>query len=471
MTVRTLDEVVADAPGLRVRRRVGAGLEPVTSVTLDSRAVVAGSLFCCVRGAHRDGHQFAAAAVDAGARSLLVDHELSLPVAQVVVDDTRPAVGPLASAFHGRPSSAMTVVGITGTNGKTTTTAILAAIFEAAGTRCGVLGTLTGKFTTPEAPELQQHLARFRDEGAGAVVMEVSSHALALRRVDGTTFAAAVFTNLSRDHLDLHGTEERYFAAKARLFDPSFTDLAVVNLDDPHGRLLADVHTVRTIGYSLDDARDVAVGVRGSSFTWRGRSMSVRLGGRFNVSNTLAAATVAIELGLSMDVVEKALRTLGPVPGRFEVVAIDRPYTVVVDFAHTPDGLAHVLATARESAGDGRVLVVFGCGGDRDATKRPMMGEIASRMADVVVVTSDNPRSEDPAAIISAVQTGVPPDAASRVLTEVDRRAAIAIALEQARPGDLVVVAGKGHETTQTVGDRVLPFDDRAVVRELAAAP
>ena len=471
MTVRTLDEVVADAPGLRVRRRVGAGLEPVTSVTIDSRSVVAGSLFCCVRGAHRDGHQFAAAAVDAGARSLLVDHELALPVAQVVVDDTRPAVGPLASAFHGRPSSAMTVVGITGTNGKTTTTAILSAIFEAAGTRCGVLGTLTGKFTTPEAPELQQNLARFRDDGAGAVVMEVSSHALALHRVDGTTFAAAVFTNLSRDHLDLHGTEERYFAAKARLFDPSFTDLGVVNLDDAHGQLLADMHSVRTVGYSLDDASDIQVGVGSSSFTWRGRSMSVRLGGRFNVSNALAAATVAVELGVSIDVIDHALRTLPSVPGRFEVVAIDRPYTVVVDFAHTPDGLAQVLSTAREAAGAGRVLVVFGCGGDRDATKRPMMGEIASRLADVVVVTSDNPRSEDPAAIISAVQSGVPSLAASRVLTEIDRRAAIAHALDLARPGDVVVVAGKGHETTQTIADRVVPFDDRVVVRELTAAP
>ncbi len=443
----------------------------VDAVTHDSRRVRPGVLFAALRGEHTDGHTFAADAVAAGAPAVLVDHELpGLAATQVIVADTRRALGPLASAVHGHPSRHLTVVGVTGTNGKTTVTHVLASLLEAHGWRTGLLGTLSGRFTTPEAPDLQEALATFRDEGKRAVAMEVSSHALALHRVDGTRVALAVFTNLSRDHLDFHGTMERYFAAKARLFEPGMATEAVVCTDDPYGRLLLDGARIPTVGFSIGDAHDLTVGPLASTFRWRGRQVHLPLGGRFNVVNALAAATAAARLGVPDDVIVEGLGSVAPVPGRFEPVRAGQPFTVLVDYAHTPDGLAAVLEAAREVAAGGRVLVVFGCGGDRDRTKRPVMGAIAARLADVVVVTSDNPRSEDPAAIIEDVRRGIPPERAAFVAVEPDRRSAIALALGQARPGDVVVVAGKGHETTQTIGDWVMPFDDRVVVREVLEA-
>jgi UDP-N-acetylmuramoyl-L-alanyl-D-glutamate--2,6-diaminopimelate ligase len=457
---------------------VGDGDVEVTGMSHDSRRAAPGMLYACVRGEHHDGHEFAPAAVAAGAPALLVEHRLELDVPQLVVDDVRAAMGPVAAAVYGDPSAALTVVGITGTNGKTTTAHLLAAILDHDGRRTGLIGTLSGTHTTPEAPELQAQLAAFRDDGHHAVVMEASSHALALHRVDGTRFAAAVFTNLGRDHLDLHGSAQAYFRAKARLFTPELAEVGITNIDDAHGRLLRDAAPIRIVPFSAIDAADVAVSAVRHAFTWRDQRITVGLGGTFNVMNSLAAATTAAELGVEPEVIAAGLGAAGPVPGRFERVTApsgelngpgeETGVVAIVDYAHTPDGLEQVLTAAR-SVARGRVIVVFGCGGDRDRAKRPLMGAVAARSADLVVVTSDNPRSEAPAAIIDEVIGGIRADGRERVTVEPDRAAAIAVALDEARDGDVVVVAGKGHETTQTIGDRVVEFDDRAVVRKLLA--
>ncbi|MGH9138320.1 MAG: UDP-N-acetylmuramoyl-L-alanyl-D-glutamate--2,6-diaminopimelate ligase [Acidimicrobiales bacterium] len=477
-------DALIDAADLPATPEVtGSAAIDITAVVQDTRAVVAGALFCCIRGSRVDGHDLAVDAVAAGAAAVLAERRLELDpsVSQALVPDTRAALGPVAAAFWGHPSRSLTVVGVTGTNGKTTVTHLLGAIFTAAGQPAEVIGTLTGEPgdetafgprrppTTPEATELQQRLAAVRDAGTPAVAMEVSSHGLALRRVDGTWFAAAVFTNLSQDHLDLHGSMEAYFAAKARLFEPAFTDLAVVNLDDPHGRLLQDAATVGTIGYTLDEVDRLELSPTGSRFVWRGQGVQLALAGRFNVSNAVAAATVAAELGIPEPAIAAGLAAAGPVRGRFEAVDAGQPFGVVVDYAHTPDGLAQLLASARELVPPGgRLLVVFGCGGDRDPGKRPRMGEVAARLADRVVVTSDNPRSEDLDAIIEEILRGIADR--SRVSVDPDRRAAIALAITGARPGDLVLLAGKGHETTQTFADRVVPFDDRQVATDTLLA-
>jgi len=467
MDLRTL---LTELPGARLATSAGDGTgsaaaTSVTGVAHDSRAVVPGDLFCCVPGEQTDGHDHAPAAVAAGAVALLCERPLDLAVPQVLVADARVAMAPAAAAVHGHPSAALEVVGVTGTNGKTTTVHLLRSVLEAAGRRAEVIGTLTGARTTPEAPELQRQLARFVADGVTAVAMEVSSHALALHRVDGTRFSVAVFTNLSAEHLDFHASMEEYFQVKARLFTPELADAAVVNVDDPRGRLLRDAAVIPTRGYSLDDLEGLEVGRVTSRFRWRGVEVTVPLGGRFNVSNALAAAEAAITLGIEPAAVADGLAAAGPVPGRFEVVDAGQDFGVVVDYAHTPDGLEHVLGTARELVGQGRVIVVFGCGGDRDTAKRPLMGAAAARLADRVVLTSDNPRREDPATIISEVRSGIDDD--TTLVVEPDRRRAIALALETARPGDLVVIAGKGHEAYQEVGDERRPFDDRAVAREL----
>ncbi len=465
---RLLGELISDAALPAPLRRGGADVR-VGGVEFDSRRVVPGVLFCCLRGGTVDGHRFAAGAVEAGAAALLVDHELDLDVPQVVVADTRAAMGPLAAAFFGHPSRRLTVVGVTGTNGKTTTTTLLAAVLDHAGMPAGVIGTLTGRHTTPEAPELQARLAAFLAEGKRAVVMEVSSHALALHRVAGTHFAVAVFTNLGRDHLDLHHTLEEYFAAKALLFRPELSACGVANLDDVRGRLLVDTAPIPMTGFSLAEVDDLDVGPTRHSYRWRGVHVEVGVGGAFNAQNSLAAATAAAELGLAPDAIAAGLAAARPVPGRFEPVDAGQPFSVIVDYAHTPDGLHEALRAARDAAA-GRVLVVFGCGGDRDREKRPEMGRVAAELADRVVITSDNPRSEEPLAIINAIIQGVPADYRDRVVSEPDRRRAFAVAFGMAEPGDVVVIAGKGHETTQTIGSVVVPFDDRAVARDLLEA-
>jgi UDP-N-acetylmuramoyl-L-alanyl-D-glutamate--2,6-diaminopimelate ligase len=472
-------------------RRGGAADDPhVRAVVHDTRDVAPGSLFCCVRGARVDGHDLAGGAVAAGAVALLVDHTLPLAVPQVVVPDVRRAVGPIAAAFWGNPSHELVVVGVTGTSGKTTVTHLLCPVLEASGLApCAIIGTLSGARTTPEATDLQAMLAAQRDRGTsgagvgrgvgagrGAVAMEVSSHGLALHRVDGTRFAVAVFTNLSQDHLDFHHTMDEYFAAKAALFTAGFTDRAVVCSDDPRGReLLARLRApgsgVPATAYSLADAEQLALSPAGASFRWRGEPVELALAGRFNVTNAVAAAAAAEALGIEPGVVARGLSTATPAPGRFEAIDGGQLFTVLVDYAHKPDALDQALRAARELVADGkRLLVVFGCGGDRDTAKRPLMGEVATRLADDVILTSDNPRSEDPLAIIDDIRAGIPSGAAATVAVEPDRRRAIERAVAGARPGDVVVIAGKGHETTQTIGDTVRRFDDREVARATLAA-
>ena len=472
-----LDALVRSLPSVEV---VGAtaGVE-VVRVAHDSRDVTPGTLYACLRGDRADGHDFAPAAVDAGAVALLVDHPLAdVGVPQLVVDDTRRRLGPLASAAAGFPSRSLTTIGVTGTNGKTTTAMMLATIFDAVGRSAGVVGTLSGPRTTPEAPELQRTLADFVEAGRSTAVLEVSSHALTLHRVDGTEFDAVAFTNFGHDHLDLHGTPEEYFRAKASLFRPSFSPLAVINADDTHGQLLIDVLAaddamadLRVVPYTAAELDAVQVAADRISYRWRGIDVEVGIGGTFNVSNSLGALVIATELGVDPAEAAAALGSLSAVPGRFETVVwpegIDPSFSVIVDYAHTPDGIREVLRSARSIVGDRSVIVAFGCGGDRDQGKRPEMGAAAVAGADLVVVTSDNPRTEDPQAIIDDILGGVDDDYRDRIVADPDRRSAMRTALGAARPGDIVVIAGKGHETTQDLGGEIIDFDDRAVARSL----
>jgi UDP-N-acetylmuramoyl-L-alanyl-D-glutamate--2,6-diaminopimelate ligase len=451
--------------GVVVLEQEGDSAVDVRSLTHDSESVDPGALFCCVPGARADGHDFAAAAVGRGAVALLVERMLPLDVPQVRVARVRAAMAPVAAALFGDPSRALTVIGVTGTNGKTTTTHLLRGVLEAGGWPAASIGTLGGARTTPEAPVLQATLARLRDEGKRAVALEVSSHALVQHRVDAVHFAAVVFTNLSQDHLDYHGSMEDYYAAKAQLFEAGRAAFAVINADDAHGRRLIEQTPLRTVPFSMADVSEVTSNADGSVFTWRGARLRLALGGRFNVSNALAAATTAAELGVGSDAIVRGLADV-TVPGRFESVRAGQPFPVIVDYAHTPDGLEQLLTAARDHVDGGRLIVVFGCGGDRDPTKRPLMGEVATRLADLAVLTSDNPRHEDPMAIIGQVEAGARPD---RLVVEADREKAIAAALSKADAGDVVVIAGKGHEQGQDFGDRVVPFDDRAVAREVLA--
>jgi UDP-N-acetylmuramoyl-L-alanyl-D-glutamate--2,6-diaminopimelate ligase len=373
----------------------------------------------------------------------------------------------VAAAFHGHPSRQLEVVGITGTNGKTTTVHLLASVLRAAGKPTGIIGTLTGERTTPESTELQARLADMRDSGDKAVALEVSSHALVQHRVEATRFAAVAFTNLSRDHLDYHASMEEYFKAKASLFTPDFAPVAVIDTDGPYGRLLAstiDIPRIVRTGASHVDVREL--GASTSLAVWRGVELHVPLGGRFNVANAVLAAELGLALGATEAQAAEGIATAGPVPGRFERVDAGQPFAIIVDYAHTPDGIEQLLTAARELAVGGRVLAVFGCGGERDATKRPFMARAAEEGADLVVVTSDNPRNEDPGRIIDDVLTGF---STRPWLVEPDRRAAIAAALAEAHPGDIVVIAGKGHESTQDLGTRVEEFDDRVVAAEEAS--
>ena len=444
----------------------------VGSVAYDSRAVSPGALFCCIPGGTSDGHDHAPAAVEAGAVALLCERLLPLDVAQARVASTRRAMAPIAAALHGHPSRGLAVVGVTGTNGKTTVTHLLAAVLRAHGWGTGVIGTLDGPRTTPESPDLQARLARHVAAGDRAVALEVSSDALVQHRVDAVWFEVAAFTNLSPEHLNTHGDMESYFAAKASLFDPARAGTGVVNGDDAWGRRLLDTTRLPVIPYSMADATDVEIGRTSTRFRWDGAAVDLRLGGRFNVSNAVCAATVARLLGVPAAEVAAGLSSVGHIPGRFERVDAGQPFAVVVDYAHTPAALEQVLSAAREEAAGapspGRVVVVFGCGGDRDRAKRPLMGEVAARLADVVVLTADNPRGEDPAEILAEVRAGAV--GARSLVVEPDRRAAIHAAVGAARAGDVVVVAGKGHESGQTAGGHTDPFDDREVARSALVA-
>ena len=470
--------------------RAEAAGAAVTGVAYDSRAVAPGQVFVALKGQHADGTSFARQAIERGAAAIVSEQSApdGVRVPWTVVGDARLALAVLAVAFYRDPSREMRVIGITGTNGKTTTAYLVASIFDAAGVRCGLLGTVGYRIgdevreatrTTPEAPEVQALLREMVDRQCGACAMEVSSHALSLRRVDAITFAAGIFTNLTRDHLDFHADMDDYFRAKRRLFEmlpPGAPSL--INLDDPRGASLVEAGG-RPVTYAINRAADVTPGPL--AFSLNGLSFDVRtprgtlhvtskLVGRPNVYNILAAVSAATALDVPFDAIERGLASLDGVPGRFQVVSDAKDeVTVVVDYAHTDDALRNLLETARPLA-PGRLITVFGCGGDRDRTKRPLMGAVAGRLSDLIVITSDNPRGEDPNRIIEEVQRGITPDtrrdSAQRLMTIVDRRAAITKAIELARPGDVVLVAGKGHEKYQVIGDRTLPFDDVAVARE-----
>jgi UDP-N-acetylmuramoyl-L-alanyl-D-glutamate--2,6-diaminopimelate ligase len=483
-----------EVPGLRAVSPTSGPVE-IAGLAYDSRRVEAGTLFFCVKGFQSDGHDFAAAAVAAGAAALVVERPLGLGVPELLVESSRAAMAPIAARFYGEPSSELRVLGVTGTNGKTTTAHLVRALLQAAGEPCGLLGTVGSQVagaqrpaarTTPEAIDLQADFRAMLDGGERYCAMEVSSHALALGRTEGVRFAGAVFTNLTQDHLDFHETMEDYFQAKRLLFVPTekvaTPGLAVLNLDDSYGRrLAAELKDAVTFAIDTDAdyrAHDVRIDLAGShlrlSTPAGARSLSLPLPGRFNVSNALGALTVTHALGVDLDTLTAALERGVKVPGRVESVEEGQGFAVLVDYAHTPDSLRKVLSTAHE-VGRGRVICVFGAGGDRDRGKRPLMGEIGAHLADVLLVTSDNPRSEDPEAIIAEIMAGARnasrPPGAPPVAVEVDRRAAIERAVALAKRGDVLVVAGKGHEQGQELAGGVkVPFDDVTVAREALRA-
>jgi UDP-N-acetylmuramoyl-L-alanyl-D-glutamate--2,6-diaminopimelate ligase len=473
----------------------------ISGVTHDSRAVAPGSLFVCIRGFKHDGHAFAADAAARGAVAVMVERDpatLTIPAGITVirVADARAALAAAACRFFDNPSRQLRLVGVTGTNGKTTSACLIEAILATAGYTVGLLGTIgyrcggvtfQGERTTPESSDLQSLLARMRGLGAWGAVLEVSSHSLALHRVNGCEFDVAMFTNLTQDHLDFHETMLEYADAKARLFRGLGVDrrkpgeaAAVVNADDPWTTVMIRGTRAKVLRYGLAPPADVWV--RGMNLSlagiqatvaspWGPMEVSSPLVGRHNLANILGAACACLYLGVDRESVRAGIGNLSAVPGRFEKVEAGQPFGVVVDYAHTPDALERVLQTARQFA-RGRVIVVFGCGGDRDRGKRPLMGEVAVRLADLVIITSDNPRSEDPRAILEEIEAGAKkayagPERHAKIS---DRHEAIAAALTQAREGDLVVIAGKGHETTQVLKDRTIPFDDRLVARGALAS-
>jgi len=458
----------------------------VTSIEHDSRRVEPGALFCCLPGRLTDGHDHAARAVRRGAVGLVCEHAVEVPTASEVVQarvapgSARPAMGRLASAFFGYPSRQLLMTGVTGTNGKTTVAHLLGVVLERAGIPTMVIGTLTGTRTTPEANDLQALLAEERDRGiedksTHAVAMEVSSHALAQSRVEGITFDVAVFTNLSHEHLDFHKTMEAYWETKASLFIPERAAQGIAFADDPAGERLLTEARIPMRAVRRLDAAGVDLGLGWSRFIWHGRPVEIALTGRFNVDNALLAGEAALTLGVELDDVAFGLTQAPAVPGRMEPLVIEgeeSPFSVLVDYAHTPAGLDVVLTELDQlKKPDARVIVVFGCGGNRDRAKRPLMGQVAARLADLAIVTSDNPRDEDPIRIIDEVRSGI--DAASErradVVIEPDRRRAIALAIERAGPGDVVLIAGKGHETTLEQHGETVDFDDRLVAEEVLA--
>jgi UDP-N-acetylmuramoyl-L-alanyl-D-glutamate--2,6-diaminopimelate ligase len=471
-----LDETVRDLESAEIS---GDPATEVLGLAYDSRQVRPGSLFFCVPGERFDGHDHAPDAVSSGAVALVCERPIGLGVPEVVVPDARAAMSPVAVAFNGHPTGEISVAGITGTNGKTTTSILLRDILEAAGRRSGLIGTVmqvvggveseAGR-TTPEAIDLQATFRRMADAGDIACVMEVSSHALALGRCEGISFDVAVFTNLSQDHLDFHADMEDYFGAKRLLFE-SDPGASVVNIDDEYGRRLAAEFDAITFSTEARDADYMASEIEfdpaGSRFVLDTPDGSfranTRMPGRFNVSNSVAAVAAAVTLGLDPDVAIGGLASAGPVAGRLEPIDAGQDFSVLVDYAHTPDSLENALEAVRELC-SGRVITVVGAGGDRDRSKRPLMGAAAAAGSDLVVVTSDNPRSEEPGTIIDEVVAGIPGDAER--IVEVDRFEAIATAISAARIGDAVLIAGKGHEQGQEFEDgRKIPFDDRDVAR------
>lgn len=471
----------------------GEAATEFTGIEADSRKVVPGSLFICVRGLATDGHQHAEKAVQAGACALVVEEWLPIPVPMLLVKDSRHAMAVIANHFYGYPSRDMKVIGLTGTNGKTTSTFIIDKILSDSGCRTGLMGTVQMKIgsetfpasnTTQESLELQRNFSRMRDAGTDCCIMEVSSHALDLGRVKETRFRTALFTNLTQDHLDYHKTMEEYRAAKGLLFarlgnggvrNPDERSYAVLNADDPASAYYAKQTAVEVITYGIEHpadvrAEDVRITAKGTAFTLCTYSGSipvlVKLVGKFNVYNTLGAVAVCLLEGVSLEQIKQSLESMTPVEGRMESVDEGQDFLVLVDYAHTPDALENVLTAVKEVS-EGRVITVFGCGGDRDRTKRPKMGRIAASFSDYVIVTSDNPRTEEPEAILQDIEPGVLEAGigADRYRMVMDRRSAIQMAIEMASPKDVVLIAGKGHETYQLIKGATYHFDDREEAR------
>ena len=477
-----LKVLAASLPG-KVRL-IGDGEVQISSIFDDSRKVKPGALFACTPGLKVDGHNFAPQAVEKGAVALMVERELALPVPQIVVEDVRTALSYAAAAFYGHPAMRVRLIGITGTKGKTTTSFLLKSIFEEAGCKVGLIGTvcsmigdeaIPSELTTPDPIETQALLKKMADADCEFVIMEVSAHALDMHRLAGMHFEVGAFSNFSQDHLDYFKDMDAYFAAKMRFFTPEMVENIVYNVDDEHvarGIKALGREALRVgIRESSDVyANDIEIAERGSSFlmTWHKRfrqSVSLKLAGIFNVYNALLAAGVAICAGISPDAIRRGLEDVRAVPGRIELLDTGTPYRVILDYAHSPDSLENILKAVRQTA-KGRMIALFGCGGNRDAAKRPIMGEIAGELADYCILTSDNPRNENPMDILHAIEEGIRPTGCEYIVIE-NRREAIRYALEHAQPSDVIILAGKGHETYQEICGVKHPFDEKIVVREL----
>lgn len=465
-------------------RLVGYERDEISSLCTDSRKVRPGALFFCIPGLRSDAHQFAPQAVEAGAAALVVDHELPVKCPQIIVPDVRSALARMAAAFYGNPARNLRLVGITGTKGKTTTSFLVKSILEKAGHKTGLIGTvcsmigeekIPSNLTTPDPVDFQRLLRQMADAGMEYVVMEVSAHAMALHKLEGMCFEVCSFTNLSQDHFDFFGNMENYLAAKMKLFEPQRCKVAVYNADDERVNYAMSQVKIPRVDYGIrvsSDiyAKNIEVGERGCSFqiVFNKRfklEISLKLSGIFNVYNAMTAAVMCDTLGISPEAIKAGLEDVKGVPGRIELLETETPYRVILDYAHSPDSLENILTTIRGTA-RARVIAVFGCGGDRDHEKRPIMGEIAGRLADYVVLTSDNPRSEDPYAILNEIEDGIKPTGCPYTVIE-NRREAIKYAMTHAQPSDVVVLAGKGHETYQEIKGVKHPFDEKVVVREL----
>lgn len=470
---------------LYIKKWLVKGNPTIHSIEMDSRKITKGSLFICMKGFTVDGHDFAREAVDKGAVALIVEKPVNIDVPTVLVKDSQRAMAILADAFYGSPTEKMHLIGITGTNGKTTTTYVLDAIFENAGKKTGRIGTINTKIngveyetinTTPESLALQKWFYEMVSGGTDVAIMEVSSHALHLGRVRGCDFDVAVFTNLSQDHLDYHETMDQYKQAKGILFSQLGNayglrkKYAVLNSDDEASSYYAAITAAEVVTYGINNRADISaeniqMSATGTAFLLKtpfgDAAVTMKLVGMFNVYNVLAAAAASLVSGVSLDSIKYSLERMAPVPGRLEIVDEGQDFSVIVDYAHTPDSLFNVLKTIKQFA-KGKVFVVVGCGGDRDKKKRPLMAEISVKYADEAIFTSDNPRSEDPHEIIRDMTHNLQGD----YIAIIDRKEAIDYAIQQAKPGDVVLIAGKGHETEQIIGDKVFPFDDRKVARE-----
>lgn len=478
----TLEKLIAGLPGLV--RVIGNTQADITSLCMDSRKAAEGSLFFCIPGLTRDAHDFAPQAVEKGAAALVVEHELPIDCPQVVVQEAREAVSRIAAAFYGNPAEQLQLIGITGTKGKTTTSYLVKSILEAAGHKVGLIGTvgsmigdtqIPATLTTPDPVDFQKLLRDMADAGCSHVVMEVSAHALALKKLKGVKFAVAGFTNLSQDHFDFFHDMPHYLGAKMELFSGEFTDKMVINADDEPVREAFEAAGLQPmltgICYPSDfHAKDIEVGERGCSFKLRYHKqfqvdIKLKLAGIFNVYNAMMAAALCYSVGVSLEAVRQGLESVRSVPGRIELLDTDTPYRVILDYAHSPDSLENILKAVRGTA-QKRMIALFGCGGDRDREKRPIMGEIGGKLADYCVLTSDNPRSEDPMAILSQIEAGIQRTQCEYIVIE-NRREAIRHALMHAEPGDVIVLAGKGHETYQEIAGVKHPFNEKIVVKEL----